>query len=237
MFQMSYGPMKRSKIMERFFAICILRSLVLLAFGLALAGMEVARATTIQISLGPPGTLSTDQVVPFTDVNGTSLSSQNLSLDFVFSGNEFVRLFSVTTNFEVSVRLQTNSPGIPGFLSGTGFLSDQLGNPLHSPLDLGTPSFSDGSMIAGLFPLFPGSGAPNRPFDFFSVHFDLTLPNNSSFQITGGEFDVSAFASSGPFGVGPGVPNDIVPDSGSTVFVFSIASLALFALRRTWRPI
>jgi hypothetical protein len=219
---------KKSKLMKRFFAIPVL---ALLAFIPAVTSVEVARATNIPIDLGPPGALSTDLVVPFTTVNGTSLSGQDLSLDFGFSGSQFVRLFSVTTDFQVSVKLQTNTLGSPGFLSGTGFLRDQLGNPLQPAQDLGSASSSDGSMIGVLFPLFPGAGAPNRPFDFFNVHFDLTLPNNSSFDITGGEFELSAIGLGGPFGVGPGVPNDIVPDAADAIFLLGMGLVGLLVAR------
>jgi len=193
---------------------------------LSLEAIGSARATTIEINLGPPGKLPTSVAVPFTDLNGTSLSHQHLSLDFVFSGNQFVRLFSVTTDFEVAVKLQTNSPGSPGFLmNGTGFLREQLGNPIQPPQDLGAADSSDGWTGAGLLPLFPGSGAPNRPFDFFNVHFDLTLPNNSPFQVTGSELELVALGLGGPFGVGPHLPTDIVPDQGSTLLLLSLASL------------
>jgi hypothetical protein len=200
---------------------------------LSLEAIGSARATTIEIDLGPPGKLPTSLAVPFTDLNGTSLSHQLLSLNFVFSGNQFVRLFSVTTDFEVAVKLQTNSPGSPGFImNGIGFLRDQLGNPIQPPQDLGAADSSDGWTSAGLLPLLPGSGAPNRPFDFFEVHFDLTLPNNSSFQVTGSEFELLAFGLGGPFGVGPHVPTDIVPDQGSTLLLLSLASLGLIPARR-----
>jgi len=179
---------------------------------------EPARATTIQVGLGPSG-IFTDVDVPFSDLNGVSLSGQTLSLDFIFSPGQFVRLFSVTSDLEVSLKLQTNSPGLVGFLSGTGFLSDQQGNPLQPPEILGRASSSDGRMFAGLFPLDPGTGVPNRPFDFFDVHFDLTLPNNPSFQITGSDFELLDSGLNGPFGVGPGIPADLVPDAGSTLFL------------------
>lgn len=209
----------------------IIRVLGLLALLQAVISVEPAQATNIQIDLGPPPVLSHAVTVPFADLNGTSLSGQNLSLDFIFSGAQFVRLFTVTNDFEVSVKLQTNSPGLAGFLSGTGFLADQFGNPLQSPQDLGSASSSDGSMVAGLFPLFAGAGAPTRPFDFFDVHFDLTLPSNSSFEVTGGEFGLSSFGLGGPFGVGPGVPNDIVPDAADAAYLFCIGLVGLLAAR------
>jgi hypothetical protein len=197
-----------------------------------LIGVEPARATNIQIDLGPPPVVSDDVTVPFADLNGTSLSGQNLSLNFTFSGAEFVRLFSATTaDFEVLVKLQTNSPGLAGFLDGTGFLIDQLGNPLQPPQALGSASSDDGLMAAGLFPLFAGAGAPNRPFDFFEVHLDLTLPSNSSFLVTGGEFELLG-SRGGPFGVGPGVPNDITtPDTGSSFLLLCLGSLGPMLVR------
>ena len=215
-------------MMNRFFTI---RVLSLVALIQALTGVEPARATNIQIDLGPPPVVSHGLTVPFADLNGTSLSGQSLSLDFIFSGPQFVRLFSVTSDFEVLVKLQTNSLGdAGGFVDGTGFLSDQLGNPLQPTQVLGLASSSDGSMSAGLFPLFPGSGAPGRPFDFFAVHFDLSLPNNSSFEITGSEFELLNFAG-GPFGVGPGVPNDIVPDTADAIYLLGMGLVGLLVAR------
>jgi hypothetical protein len=218
-----------NKIVGRYFAI---RALALLAVVQALTNAEVARANALQINVGPPGVI-TDVVVPFTDLNGTTLSGQNLSLDFVFPGPQFVRLFSVTTDFAVAVKLQTNSPGDPGPLENgsTGFLSDQLGNQLQPPQDLGSASSSDGSMSGALLPLLPGAGAPNRPFDFFAVHFDLTLPSNPSYEITGGEFELVNLGSDGPFGVGPGIPPNIVPDTAGTLYLLSIGLVAIVAAR------
>jgi len=213
--------------MARFFTI---RHLALLAFVQVLTSVEIAQANSIQINLGPSPALSTDLAIPFSSLNGTTLSGQNLSLNFVFSSPEFVRLFSVTSDFEVSVKLHTNSLGSVGFADGTGFLSDQLGNPLQPPQVLGSAS-SGGSMIVGLFPLLPGSGAPGRPFDFFSVHFDLTLPNNSSFEITGSEFELLSFGLGGPFGVGPGVPNDIVPDAADAIYLLGMGFAGVLVAR------
>ena len=78
-----------------------------------------------------------------------------------------------------------------------------------------------------LFPLGPGSGAPNRPFDFFDVHFDLFLLNNPSVEIT----KMSLAFGGGPFGVGPGVPNDIVPDVSDTVYLLGMGVAGLLVTR------
>src|SRR6266446_6249224 len=119
---------------------------------LTLASSEAARGVTIPINLGPPGTLSTDTTISFNDLNGTGLLGQNLSVDFVFTSSEFVRLFSVTTDFSVLVTLQTSSSSFVGFLSGTGDLTDSLSNALEPPQTLGRAAGDDGSMTVKLFP-------------------------------------------------------------------------------------
>jgi len=99
-------------------------------------------------------------------------------------------------------------------------LVDQEGNPLQPPQQLGSASGDNGLLAAGLFPLLPGD--LSRPLDFFGIHFDLTLPVSPFVSITGEEF---LFKSDGnaPFGVGPGVPTDIVPETGSTLLLLSLA--------------
>src|SRR4029077_18135599 len=109
---------------------------------------EAARGVTIPINLnlGPPGTLATDTTISFSDLNGTGLLGQTLSVDFVFTSSEFVRLFTGTTDFSVLMTLQTSSSSFVGFLSGTGYLSNSRGNPLEAPETLGSASSSNGSI-------------------------------------------------------------------------------------------
>jgi len=175
---------------------------------LTLAGSEAARGVTIPINLGPPGTLATDTTISFSDLNSTVLLGQNLSVDFVFTSSEFVRLFTVTTDFSVSMTLQTSSSSFVGFLHGTGYLTDSLGKSLEAPETLVSASSSNGSMSVALFPTV------GRPLDFYDVHFDLTFPTNPAFHVTGGQFRL--LSNTGPFGIGPGLTADIVPDTGST---------------------
>ena len=187
----------------RLMKVCLFVAVALLT----LASSETVRGITIPINLGPPGTLATDTTISFSDLNGTGLLGQNLSVDFVFTGSEFVRLFTVTTDFSVSMTLQTSSSSFVGFLHGTGYLSDSLGNPLEAPETLGSASSSNGSMTVALFPTV------GRPLDFYDVHFGLTFPTNPA-VVTGGQFRL--LSNTGPFGIGPGLPADIVPDTGST---------------------
>ena len=117
---------------------------------LTLASSEAVRGITIPINLGPPGTLATDTTISFSDLHGTGLVGQNLSVDFVFTSSEFVRLFTVTTDFLVSMTLQTSSSSSVGLLHGTGYLTDSLGNALEAPETLGRASSSNGSMSVAL---------------------------------------------------------------------------------------
>ena len=192
---------------------------------LSLGAIGSARATTIDLDLGTPPHVTSKVTNSFDAMNGTALQGQTLSLDFTFSHGEFVRLFTVTSSsFLALLKLQTNSPGTVDFLSGTGFLVDQQGNPLQPPQQLGSAA-GIGLLSAGLLP-----GDLSRPLDFFGIHFDLTLPVSPSVSITGEEF---LFKSNGnaPFGVGPGVPSDIVPDGGRTAVLLSITLVGLISMR------
>jgi hypothetical protein len=196
---------------------------------LSLEAIGSARATTIDLDLGTPPQVTSKVANSFDALTGIALQGQTLSLDFTFSHGEFVRLFTITSNpFVGLLKLQTNSPGMLDFLNGTGFLVDQHGNPLEQPQQLGSASGDNGSLAAGLFPLLPGD--LSRPLDFFGIHFDLTLPVSPFVSITGEEF-LFRSDSNRPFGVGPGVPTDIVPDQGSTLLLLSLASLGLIPAR------
>ena len=190
-----------------------------------------AHATHIDISLGASPNVTSDVAASFAALNGVALQGQTLSLDFFFSNGAFVRLFSITSDsFHAQLTLQTSGMGQVGFLSGTGFLFDQHGNPLDPAQSLGSASGDDGSMAAGLFPLF-GSGL-SRPSDFFGVHLDLTLPDNPSVAITSSGGFTLLSDSGFPFGGGPGVPPDITtPDAGSSFLLLWLGSLGLILVR------
>jgi len=134
-------------------------------------------------------------------------------VDFVFTSSEFVRLFTATTDFSVSMTLQTSSSSFVGFLHGTGYLIDSLGNALEAPETLARASSSNGSMSVALLPTV------GRPLDFYGVHLDLTFPTNPA-VVTEGQFRL--LSNTGPFGSGPGLPADIVPDTGSTAILLGL---------------
>jgi hypothetical protein len=205
---------------------------VMAALSLGLIGS--ALATTIDLDLGTSPHISSEVVDSFDVFDGKHLQRQTLSLDFTFSHGEFVRLFTITSRpFIALLKLQTNGTEF-GRFGGTGFLVDQHGNPLQPPQQLGIASGNNGLLGASLLPLLPGD--LQCPLDFFGIHFDLTLPRDPLVSITGEQFLLMSNPN-GPFGIGPGVPPDFVPDSGSTLLLFGIASFGLLALRQIRRPI
>jgi hypothetical protein len=183
-----------------------------------LASSQAVQGVAIQVNVGAPGTLSSDTIIPFSDLNKAALLGQSSSADFRFANSEFVRLFTVTTAFSVSLTLQTSNSSFVGFLHGTGYLTDSLGNALEPPQTLGSASSSAGSMTVGLF------SPVNRPIDFYGVHYDLTFPTNPA-VVTGGQFRL--VSDSGPFGLGPGLPTDIVPDTGSTAILLGLGFVGI----------
>jgi hypothetical protein len=189
-----------------------------------------AKAVPIGIDLGSSPSLKWHTSASFDRLNGISLEGQRLSINILFTNNEFARLFTVTSRSFISLlTLQTNRSGRVGFLDGTGFLLDQQGNALTTPEDLGRASDNHGSMHVGLFPFF--SGELNTPVDFFGIHFDLILPDHPWVTITGGEFGLISEPGR-VFGIGPGVPPDIVPDAGGTLLLLGISVTGLVAIKR-----
>jgi hypothetical protein len=164
-----------------------------------------------------------------------------LSIDLTISNNEFVRLFTITSPpFHVSITLQTNGTNAHVFLHGTGYLVDSQGMAIPG---FGVTGSASGHNLLGigLFPLLKDeNGTPNndlpKPLDFFGIHFDLTFPDahKESVRVMGGEFGL--FSDPGTvFGIGPGIPRDIVPDSGSTLLLFSVAGFGLLGLHQIRR--
>jgi hypothetical protein len=208
-----------------------------MVLSLCLVASSAAKATPIAIDVGSSPNITSHVATMFSDLNGTQLQGQTLSLDFNFASGKFARLFSVTDQtFEIAITLNTNDSGLVGFLDGTGSLLDQNGNALGTPQTLFSAAGDNGSMIVAMFPLL--FGQYSRPLDFFGMHADLTLPDVSSVMITGGEFQlISGTANpSDVFGIGPGVPRDIVPESGGTLLLLGLVLPLLAAICRRSSP-
>lgn len=211
-----------------------MRRYIFIVFLLALPA-HPGFATTIQINLGPPTIYNNVNVGPisFSNLNGTSVDGSSLSIDFSFTGNEWVRLFANTTPlFEVGLTLRTNAGTFPGVVTApSGYLVDKYGNAIPNAGVTATAQGSTGTTFVGLFPLLLDSGGtPNPavmfPLDFYGVHFSFNLPNDPSVSVIGADFTLFGSGSGSQFEVEP-----LVPDSGSAFLLFSTAISVLLGVR------
>ena len=206
------------------------RLLLLATLGCSISWVP-AHATTITIDLGPPGRVTGEKIVSFSDLNDLPLSGQTLSLDLVFSGNSFVRLFkSTNSTFLLLPMLDVFGAGTINNPTGSGYLFDQAGNPISSVTSFGGSVTADSGgeafrlALGGFFPLL--ADGPFPP-DIYGAHLDITLPNGSAFDVIGGELGLFPNASQpwhDQFQIGD------VPDSGCTLFLAVIAVALLFSL-------
>ncbi len=189
-------------------------------------------ATTITIDLGPPGRVTGGKIVSFNDPSDLRLNGQTVSLDLVFSGNGFVRLFkSTNSTFLLLPMLDVFGAGTINNPTGSGYLFDKAGNPIKSVTSFGgsvtTDPGGEGFRLAlgGFYPLLAdGTGGPA---DIYGAHLDITMPNGSAFDVTGGELGFFPNASQpwhDHFQIGD------VPDSGCTLLLAFVAVVLLFSL-------
>jgi hypothetical protein len=186
--------------------------LEIFTISLALQVQLCARANDtsrrIHLDLGAGGPIG------FSQLDGTPVDG-TLSVDFMFSHHQFVRLYSATDwSFCVMLGLSTTGSGLVGFMEGSGSLLDARGKAIPGYGITGSASSDDGSMDMGFFPLFTDdNGAPDtelsRPLDFYGVRFNIIFPEvNPSIEVTGGKFSLYG----GPIGIGPHIPTDILAD-------------------------
>ena len=203
---------------------------------LVLVAAGTSYADPIEIDLGSPHNVTSHLSIPFDALNDTIVGGETISLDLAIANSKFVRLFTVTSSlFDVSITLHTNGTTKHDFLQGTGFLIDSQGMAIPGFGVTGRASGHD-LLTIGFFPLLKAeNGTPNtdlaRPLDFFGIHLDLTFPDkdNPSIRVIGGEFGLS---SNPGFGVGPGIPQDIVPDAGGTLLWLTVGMAGLITVKR-----
>lgn len=191
-------------------------------------------ATTITVDLGPSGRITGGKIVSFTDPSDLQLNGQMLSLDLVFSGNSFVRLFKSTdSSFLLMPMLDVFGAGTINNPTGSGYLFDMAGNPISSVTSFGGSITTDPGgedvrlALGGFFPLLPNENG-SFPLDIYGAHLDITMPNVSGFNVTGGELALFPNASEywhNQFQIGD------VPDSGYTLLLAFVAGVPLFILR------
>jgi hypothetical protein len=108
------------------------------------------------------------------DLNGTALAGQSLSLDLVFTNSVLARLgVSAPDRFSMLLDLSTNAGTDAGPCGpSTGFLFDSNGNQFGNTTISGCGGASNGSLGIGFIELGSNLGA-----DISGVHFDITLPD------------------------------------------------------------
>jgi PEP-CTERM motif len=165
------------------------------------------------------------------ELDGTTLSGQAISLDFVFADDILARVLTFGgLSFDALVSLQTDADTFPGFPGddSTGFLLAPGGTPVHSPLPpewVGGVAGSNGSLGVGLFPQVVGYS------DISGVHYDISLPATGH-SITGGRIRLVNHNDWGniQFGTAAQLPEP------STLLLFSIgAACAACARMKTRR--
>jgi len=122
--------------------------------------------------------------------------------------------------------------------TGSGYLFDKASNPISSITSFGGSVTTDPGgeafrlSLGVFFPLLPdetgrlGEDGP-FPLDIYGAHLDITMPNGSAFDVTGGELGLFPNASQpwhDHFQIGD------VPDSGCTLPLAFFAVVLLFSL-------
>lgn len=211
--------------------------LVLVAiFGISLPAI----AYTITIDLGPTGVITSGPVptnssimliFPLDDFNGMPLAGQPITLDVLFTHEKFVRIFTASPQIMLGIDFYTNAGGFPGFFGpGTGCLID--GSGMHFGAGAFGPAMSSsGEIIGGLFPGMLSDGGSTgeldtRPYDFYGVHYEFSLPVNPGVVVTSSTFGAYMSSDYQIIGVGPNIPTNIVTEP-STLFLLGFGLVGL----------
>jgi len=132
------------------------------------------------------------------DLNGTVLAGQSLSLDLMFTNDVLARVGLVDASaFGLLLIIDTNAETFPGFVgTTTGYLLDPSRGQFGSTQVAGrSDSCCPGSLAAGLVSFASDNLAGAQIGDISGVHFDTSLPNNG-FVITDVEL---AFVFNSPY--------------------------------------
>ena len=204
------------------------------AASLFVAPLAFATPIPIQVDLGPTGVVYGSRIADLPAPN-VQFQGQNVAFDFSFQNGEFIRLFTATKNsFQIDAFFRINNAPLPPLnFVGSGFLTDNQGAELGPPVALQAFPVTDLVHEVGVDFLLRPLTSNAVPADVYGIHLDLTLPNSPGFGFGSGPPGGITFAGN-VFGIGPGVPRDIVPDQGSgTLLLLSIGLLGPI-LARLW---
>jgi len=206
----------------------LLRLLTVAAF---LVLGSVAVATPLWVDLGPTGVVHNSRTVDLAAPN-VQFDGQTIGIDFSFENGQFIRLFTATNNsFQIDTFFRINNAPLPALnFAGSGFLTDNHGAELGPAVTLvALPVEQDFHQVGVDLVLRPLT-SDVVPDDVFGIHLDLTLPNSPGFGFGDGPPGGVTFDGN-IFGIGPGIPRDIVPDDGSTALFLAITLGGLISMR------
>ena len=211
----------------------LLRLLTVAAF---IVSGSVAVATPLWVDLGPTGVVHNNRTVD-SGAPDVQFAGQNIDIDFSFHSSQFIRLFTATKNsFQIDAFFRINNAPLPALnFAGSGFLTDNHGAELGPAVTLEAFPVTHHSHEVGVDLLLRPLISDVVPVDVYGIHLDLTLPNCPGFGFGDGPPGGVTFAAN-VFGIGPGVPRDIVPDFGSTALFLTIALGGLTWMRASLTP-
>ena len=209
-----------------------------IALLLLLSSVVTLYAITISIDLGTPRRVNgTEFDFPGSGAPTIHLTGQSLTLDFVF--NHFVRIFNPHdgAGFDLLPSLLVSGIGTIAVnsLSGTGYLFDQMGNPIPAGFSIGsgitTTTLTPFLMGPGFFPL--DAANPIFPLDIYGAHLELNLPDAPQFAVVSAELRID------PNGPNRGFNTFVIgnlPESGSSAAMFGLIALPLLIFAHGLEP-
>jgi hypothetical protein len=194
-------------------------------------------AHAIPVDVGTPGTYFEKRGLVLPAFNGTRLQGQTLSFDLVFSDSVTILSGQYDWQFDMGVSFAADAQNlVVGFATGTGYITDAVGNPLCAVRSLAGYAYygqNDAGFGVGLNPFYideNGTVDPSlsTPLTFYGAHFNITLPD-SPYSVTSASVDFFAQQTrdANGFRIGPHVP-----DIGATITLFCMALAALGIAKR-----
>jgi hypothetical protein len=186
----------------------------------------------IPIDLKSKSTILSSHTVFDLAAPNVQFQGQTIAMDFSFQNGQFIRLFTATKFFQIDAFLRiNNAPLLPPLnFTGSGFLEDNQGGALGPTITLQAFPVTDPGNQIGVDLLLRPLASNAVPGDAYGFHLDLTLPDSPGFGFGSGPAGGVTFDGN-IFGIGPGVPHDIVPDGGSTALFLTITLAALISTR------
>jgi hypothetical protein len=207
--------------------------------GIALAApllpIPAALAIPVSVDLGPTGIVHGARSDFSVTAPNVGFQGQNIALDFNFQNGEFIRFFTATSFFQMDAFFPINNAPIPQIFAGSGYLSDINGAALGPSVTLQAfPATNLVNQIGVDLVLRPLTSNA-VPADAYGIHLDLTLPNSPGFGFVNSPAPGAITFFGDTFGIGPGVPANVIPEGGGTFVVFAVGLTALIAAKIWFR--